>query len=115
MKITKSLLKQIIKEEIQSLINENVGQNIKTTRTTSLRSGPMTASDVLARVPAGSTVKLIDDSKSNWLKVDFAGKQGWIAVGATGKAQKKQHQAIDPKDTPGPDASPAGLAAAAKG
>lgn len=46
-----------------------------------LRSAPVISNNTLTTIPAGGTARVIGrDASTTWLKVDFAGQQGWVSI-----------------------------------
>jgi uncharacterized protein YraI len=47
-----------------------------------LRTAPNTGGDILATVPAGSTLEVIGrNADTTWVQVNTNGQTGWMAVG----------------------------------
>lgn len=47
-------------------------------RTVNMRKEPDKKSEIIARVPVGEEVKVIDDCDSEWLRVSYGGKTGYM-------------------------------------
>ena len=50
----------------------------KTTNTVNLREAASTDSTILGQIPKGAVVTLLDTSKSDWYKVSYNGKEGYV-------------------------------------
>lgn len=53
--------------------------SVRTTASLNMRSGPSTAYRILATIPLGTTVKVLDRASTGWYKVSYAGITGWIS------------------------------------
>jgi len=90
MKITKENLKQIIKEEIAHVLDENK-KSAKVMRRGAIRGGPGVFNKRLGTVKVGDTLKIIDDkTKENWIKVENKNIEGWISINLLKKPGKKK-------------------------
>ena len=78
------------------------------------RSGPGTFFDAVIVLKRGRAVKVTETVK-RWAKVSAGKHKVWIPKNGLSKAPKKSYDAVNKADTAGIAASPAGLAAAAKG
>lgn len=52
----------------------------KTTGTINLREAASTDSTILGQIPKGAIVTLLDTSKSDWYKVSYNGKEGYVSA-----------------------------------
>jgi uncharacterized protein YraI len=50
-------------------------------RTVNVRSGPGTQYDIIGQLTSGDEVQVTgrSDEESNWLRIDFSGREGWVA------------------------------------
>mgnify|MGYP003628715836 CR=1 FL=1 len=122
MKITKSQLKQIIKEEIQAVLQEQGGKVYSIERAqVAARSGPGSYYDVIKTVGKngildwGTDVQYLE-TKGNWVKAMVQNQEAWLPRNAfVAVGPKKRHRTISRAEAGDISPSPAGLSAAAKG
>jgi len=113
MKITKSQLKQIIKEELCNVLEEARKVQIQRHRVPG-RVAPGSAYDAVIVFEKGTTVEVLEAKKS-WIKVKAEGREAWIPKNALVKAKERKFQDEEQAEMPSTRSSPAGFAAAAKG
>lgn len=55
--------------------------NAQAYRTVNVRSGPGTQYDIIGQLTSGDEVQVTgrSDDESNWLRIDFTGREGWVA------------------------------------
>jgi uncharacterized protein YraI len=55
------------------------GYHISSSTGANVRKGPGTDQPILAKIPQGSNVKVIERTNSNWVKVEYNGQTGYVA------------------------------------
>jgi hypothetical protein len=119
-KITKSQLKQLIKEELESVLQETSKIYSIERAEVATRTGPGTYFDVVKAVGKngvldwGTDVQFLE-AKGSWIKAMVQNQEVWLPRNAFVAPVKKKHRAISRAEAGGAGASPAGLASAAKG
>ena len=121
MKISKSSLVQIIKEELENVLEE-AGQILTVKRHgVNARTGPNTYYDVVKTVgkngilERGTKVHSLE-TKGKWIRASVQGQEVWLPqTGFYAKPPRRKLKAMSSAEAGDTSASPAGLAAASKG
>lgn len=121
MEISKSNLIQIIKEELENVLEE-AGQVLTIKRRGVVaRTKPGTYHDVVKTVgkngmlEPGTKVRSLE-TKGKWIRASVQGQEVWLPqAGLSAKPPRKKLKAISSAEAPSVKASPAGFAAASKG
>jgi len=110
--ITKRQLKQIIKEELESVLKETQIERAKVTA----REGPASFHNAVVVLKKGTPVKVLPGQETkSWIKVRTGENEVWIPKNALVAAAGREYQAIDPEEAGSIKSTRAALAAAAKG
>ncbi len=67
------------------ILRERARVSVDDPRPLNMRAGPGTTSDVIAQIPAGGIVYVLEGPQCSvqytWYRVEYAGNSGWIAEG----------------------------------